>query len=355
MEPTKANLKYAERLRSSILLEIAQGTFSPAKYFRTGDETATPTVRVALEGWLLSMEKQVAVSTLRDYKSAVSFHLIPAFGDLPIDKIPAQTIRAWISGLKDVSRKRINNVLVPLRGALGDAFHDGQIDRNPMDRIKNLPLDTREPDPFSPEEVGLILKEAEGPLRNFLQFAFWSGLRTSELIALEWGDVDWKRGSFFVRRAIVRGVKKETKTKAGMREVKLLDPAKEALEAQKEYSLLPGARIFTNPVTRNPWNDDTAIMRHWQTTLRKAGVRYRNPYQTRHTYASLLLSAGENPMWVASQMGHADWGMIRKRYGRWIPSVDPSVGEKANLISRKIGSDGDGMVTGENVPKGKSM
>ncbi|RMH36814.1 MAG: hypothetical protein D6694_13555, partial [Gammaproteobacteria bacterium] len=48
-------------------------------------------------------------------------------------------------------------------------------------------------------------------------------------------------------------------------------------------------------------------------------VRYRPPYQTRHTYASMMLSAGANPLWVARQMGHKDWGMIRKRYGRWIP------------------------------------
>lgn len=88
-------------------------------------------------------------------------------------------------------------------------------------------------------------------------------------------------------------------------------------------------------------------LKDWQTVLRKAGIRYRNPYQTRHTYASLLLSVGENPMWVASQMGHADWGMIRKRYGRWIPSVDLEVGEKANRISLNPGSDGDRLVTGK--------
>lgn len=59
----------------------------------------------------------------------------------------------------------------------------------------------------------------------------------------------------------------------------------------------------------------SVILKHWQSVLRKAGVRYRNFYQTRHTYASLLLSAGENPMGMASQMGHADWGMIRKGSG----------------------------------------
>ena len=354
MEPTKGNLKYAERLRASILLEIAQGTFDPEKYFDTGEEKSLPTVEEALTSWLASHKRTTAASTLRDYRSAATFHLIPRFGHLTLDAVTPSLVRAWIASLTDISNKRVNNILVPLRGIFADAFHDGVIDRNPMDRIKNLSLDTREPDPFSPEEVAAILEKAEGPLRHLVQFAFWTGLRTSELIALEWGDVDWGRGSIFVRRAIVRKVTKDTKTKAGHREVKLLAPAIEALNAQKEHSLLAGGRIFTNPITRTPWNDDTAILRHWQSLLRKAGIRYRNPYQTRHTYASLLLSAGENPMWVASQMGHADWGMIRKRYGRWIPSMDPTVGEKAERIFEKMTRNGDKMVTSEEGKNRKS-
>ena len=56
----------------------------------------------------------------------------------------------------------------------------------------------------------------------------------------------------------------------------------------------------------------------WTPALQRANVKYRTPYQTRHTFASMLLSRGENPLWVANQMGHKDWGMIRKTYGRWI-------------------------------------
>lgn len=67
----------------------------------------------------------------------------------------------------------------------------------------------------------------------------------------------------------------------------------------------------------------------WAHALKRAEVRYRNPYQTRHTYASMMLSAGEHPMWVAQQMGHADWGMIRRIYGKWIPDADTQAGSRA--------------------------
>lgn len=46
------------------------------------------------------------------------------------------------------------------------------------------------------------------------------------------------------------------------------------------------------------------------------------------TYASTLLSAGKNPVWVASTMGHKNWAMIIKAHGRWIPSVAPDAGHK---------------------------
>ncbi|NOQ69130.1 MAG: tyrosine-type recombinase/integrase, partial [Gammaproteobacteria bacterium] len=61
-------------------------------------------------------------------------------------------------------------------------------------------------------------------------------------------------------------------------------------------------------------------------------VKYRKPSNTRHTFASLMLSSGVNPMWVAKQLGHADWGMIRKTYGRWLPDVDTSISDKVSYL-----------------------
>nr|WP_309477333.1 tyrosine-type recombinase/integrase [Nitrosomonas supralitoralis] len=69
-----------------------------------------------------------------------------------------------------------------------------------------------------------------------------------------------------------------------------------------------------------PWKSNQPIRKNvWILALKKAGIKYRNPYQTRHTFASTLLSRGKNPLWVAQQMGHKDWGQIIKIYGRWIP------------------------------------
>jgi integrase len=135
--------------------------------------------------------------------------------------------------------------MIPLRGMLADAHADGLIERNPMDRVRNLTVRTEEPAPFTPDERNAILAACVEPQnRHLFQFAFWTGLRTSELIALEWQDVDWRRGVVRVRRASVRKHVKPPKTRAGERDVMLLPPALEALQAQRPYSELKGGRCF---------------------------------------------------------------------------------------------------------------
>jgi integrase len=347
LPPTKPNLIHAERLKASIRHAIAIGKFRYGDFFpdskraRIGLRSSLQTVSEALDKFLEACRRTCEYSTWRDYRSAVEHHLKPTFGKLLVRDLTAAGIKAWLGGLS-ISNKRINNVLIPLRGILGDAFADGLIDRNPADRVNNLPNRLDEPHPFSPVEVSQILAALPEQARNLFQFAFWTGLRTSELIALEWGDIDMARSVVCVRRASVQKRTKQTKTKAGEREVKLFPPAAEALQRQKSFTFLAGGRVFNNPRTNKPWETDGQIRKTaWTPALKRAGVIYRNPYQTRHTYASTLLSAGENPLWVAQQMGHKDWGMIRRRYGRWIPEVDASAGGKVMQFWAQIGHKGD--------------
>jgi len=223
--------------------------------------------------------------------------------------------------------------LIPLRGMLADAFADGVIDRDPMNRVKNLEVRQEDPEPFTFEEQQRILDALPDQGRNLIQFAFWTGLRTSELIALEWGDIDRVRNTVYVQRACVRGKLKFPKTRSGKREVMLLPKAIEALESQMACTFKKGKHIFHNPETNKPWSSDVKIRYPlWTKALKAAGVRYRNPYQTRHTYASMLLSAGENPAWIAKQMGHTNMNMVMQKYGRYMPDHDPLAGQK--IISR---------------------
>lgn len=64
-------------------------------------------------------------------------------------------------------------------------------------------------------------------------------------------------------------------------------------------------------------------------TVQAIKAKIRDCVWTRHSYASRMLTAEESPMWVAEQMGHSDWGMIRRIYGKYIPGSHPEAGQKA--------------------------
>jgi len=332
MPATPANLKHAERTRNVILFEIATGTFKLEKHFpkRAGVGRATGQVGEALSEYLRYKRTDCALSTIRDYKSAIEFHLRPKFGDMAFSDVNYSMVRAWLADL-EISSKRKNNILIPLREIFQAAYRDGVIQSNPLDRIENFRHSPEEPNPFTPEEINQVLGACKDEqVKNLFQFAFYTGLRTSELIALRWEDVDLDRNEVFVTRAKVRKTFKATKTLAGQRHVSLQPIARDALVSQARFRSESHPEIFLNPKTGAPWIDDGQLRkRAWQPLFKSISVTPRNPYQTRHTFASIMLSAGEDPFWVSVQMGHKNLQMTLKRYARWLRLANKENGSKA--------------------------
>lgn len=79
---------------------------------------------------------------------------------------------------------------------------DAQSGLVPLSRVKNLPYKTREPEPFTQEEINKILNELTGQEKNLIQFAFYSGLRSSELIALRWQDAEFEQNRIFIETSL---------------------------------------------------------------------------------------------------------------------------------------------------------
>ena len=61
--------------------------------------------------------------------------------------------------------------------------------------------------------------------------------------------------------------------------------------------------------------------RVWYPLLRHLDLRRRRPYQTRHTAATLWLSTGESPEWIARQLGHTTTEMLFRVYSRFRPNL----------------------------------
>ena len=157
------------------------------------------------------------------------------------------------------------------------------------------------------------------PFKEFYQFSFYTGLRTGELLGIRWKDIELEKRIAHIRVNITNGIEKAPKTKASIRTVELHPLAIEALMSIRNSDYFDSNRVFIDPKTSKEFKYADGLRKYvWKPCLEKAKVEYRYPYQCRHTYASLMLSSGKNPLWVARQMGHSDWGMIRKVYGRWI-------------------------------------
>lgn len=343
LSANKGHWREAERLLATIQLEIARGTHNPSVHFpeykrvqrfRGGFQF---TVKERLEAWLKEKRKGLSASTLRGYETVTHHHLIPALGSKRLSELRTEDVRTFVHTLA-VSNQRINNILIPLRGVTADAYAEGVIERDPLQRVTGFPRNTPEVRPFDHKEVQAILGATEGEIRDTLTVGFFTGLRTSELIGLRWSDVAADFRTLFIRHVRTREESKERpKTAAGRRSVKVAPIARAALQRQAERNR-GKLFVFMNPRTGEPWTHDGPLRKTaWAPALSRAGVPYRKPYAMRHTFASMALSAGESPMWVAAQLGHRDTGMVFRVYGKYIPDPDSGDGQK---VERLWSSDG---------------
>lgn len=346
--PTAANQKRVAQHRATILDAIARNEFDYAVTFPESKNrfkfSAIP--RSAgllfedyLESWITGKKKELKASTWAGYNkivSAIVKSTAPRLGSILLPDLRRTHVREWCKA-QEATNKWLANVQSVLRTALQDALDDELLETNPLYGWKYEKPDAikthDDVDPFTPDEREALLKSFSDPqYKNMFEVAFWTGLRTSELIALTWNDIDWLRGEARINKAKTQFAEEAetTKTRKGIRDVKLLAPAMAALKRQKAATFMQGGEIFRDPRTGAPWSGDEAIRQGpWKTAVRRSGVRYRRPYQTRHTYASMMLTAGEPLGWVANQMGHSDLSMLARVYARWIKSATPDVGNKA--------------------------
>jgi len=339
LKPCATNRRIVEKHRADIIYAIENGTFDYSVTFPKSKRAAKLRVEnevlsigALLDKWLDSKERHIKASTYNGYRKAIGV-LKVAFGEMAASDIKKRDLREWCDKLT-CGNKRIRNLVQPLKDAMQGAVDDELIDINPIKdfRYKRIePPKDDHVDPLSREEAEKLLLSLTGQYKNQVQFALWTGLRPSELIALQWGDIDFIRGVVWVHLAKTQDSREveTTKTNAGTREVKLLAPALSALGGQKVHTFLSGKHIFINEMTGKPFTGDQQLWRAWRRSLLKAGIRYRNPYQTRHSYASWLVTSGENLSWIATQMGHSSAIVTAKHYARFLTDSQPDAGNKA--------------------------
>jgi integrase len=333
LKPTPANLKWAAGLKARIEHEIATGTFEYARHFPDSPRAAAHVgakLSLALSAYIDSLARSVEPETVKEYRQS-SDTLVAGIGDKHLANLTRADVRNWVAG-SPLSKKRIDNILIPLRGCLAQGIEDGLLKRNVLDgfTVERVGGAKKDIDPFTPDEVEALGRATGGSLWTFWA---WTGLRSGEVVGLRWGDVDDALRTISIRRAVRLGREKSPKTAAGRRDLLLLPPAIDQLRSQDRGGVVDP--VWRNPNTGRDWHEAKALARAFRKACKEAGVRYRYVYQLRHSFASRALSSGENPLWVARYMGHTDVGMVQRHYGKWIPSVDPLAGSR--MVQSKAG------------------
>ncbi len=321
-----ASITEARRLRDDLLKEMAVDDI------RKVDDD--PLFGELAEQWYRIRSRQIKYSTMRDYQSAMNLYILPRFGNCPLRNISYLDVEEFKAELNR-SAKRINNILVPMRSVFTMAYKEGIIKDNVMSRVDNLRIDEPTINPLSMDEVIKVLECVHPHYKNCLVVLFFTGLRFGEMAALKWKNVHFDRKTARICETLVYGVEGRTKTRKSNRDIDLLPPVTDALTKQKEQRHGKSDYVFLD-VHGNPLTTDHLREVIWKPALKKAGVEYRPMMQTRHTFATISLSEGENIGWVQHMLGHSSLQMIFTKYYAWIPKKTRNDGSAMMKAYEKI-------------------
>lgn len=371
LQPTEANILYAGNKLSAMKIDVQTGAYSTDEaafwhkhfpsdprhniinhtlrdYFEQYRDSRRFDLAFASQKGLGSVEKMLEPHKLldRDLRD-ISHRDLERVRNQALTTRKASTVKLYFTLLKAVTN---------------EAIKDGYIDKCPFAQLRKLRQSNEEGDPsdvaepFSQDELRRLLDACRNDrYRQMISFLFWSGVRPGEMKALAWEDVDFELGTVRIRYNLSRsGFIKPPKTQAGIRTIDLLPPALEVLKKQREVSyMLPPQKDLVNLLhnktrtelrrrvflKRSGERHDTPQLysshKAWSELLRRAGLAYRTSYQLRHSYASMMLMIGAHPAYLAKQMGHKDWGMIRTVYAKWITDEHPSYRDE---LAKKLGN-----------------
>lgn len=270
-----------------------------------------------------------------DQKRYVIEKVIEYFENKKVRSITRLDVKKYLNTL-EVKTDSKRPYLTAIRGILGIALDDEAIKRNVASGIElRSEEEEDEIEPFSHEEVKLILDNTEGMLRNYLGIAFYQGFRPGETLGIMRSEaIDaLKENKISIKRSISKGKITTPKTKSSIREVPLFEMAIPFIEDQLKRS----TSFYLFDIDGKYVRDINAIMqRRWTKLLEKLGIEYRKAYNTRHTFITAMLNSGEYKMMdIAKMVGHKNIRMIVEHYAGFIKDDHLRVNVKTDIFGRK--------------------
>ena len=312
-----------------------------------GSNSNAPTVSEFKELWLDEMSPTWRASYVNSVTSIFNGHILPKFEDKVVSHITKADILQFRAILakaspetgKSKTATTVNKILKIFRLMMCEAA-DRYDFTNPFTGVKLLKEQKTDIHPLSLDEVYLFLKHIRADFHDYFKVRFFSGMRSGEITGLRWENIDFERKQILVRETIVQGQVEYTKNDGSFRVIDMTSPLFDALTAQKKAT---GNKDYVFCNSRgNALDNRNVNNRVWQPMLELLGLKRRRLYETRHTCATLWMASGENPEWVARQLGHVNTEMLFKVYSRFVPNLTRQDGSAFENL----------MIKNENEKKG---
>lgn len=292
------------------------------------DVGTTPLFKEFAEVWFAEKAVEWRTSHKKTIRDDINKRLVPRFGDMEVGVITKADILAFRADLAKaparnknttLSNPRINKILDPLRQIICEAADRFNF-RTPFQNIKQLRVKRSDVEPFALDEVKSIINTVRPDFKNYFTVRFFTGMRTGEVHGLKWKYIDFERRLILVRETVVDGEETYTKTDSSQREIQMSQLVFDALKEQRKGTGTRSEFVFCNRdgLTLDYKNVNNRV---WKPLLRHLGLKVRRPYQCRHTAATLWMGAGENPEWIARQLGHSTTEMLFRVYSRYVPNL----------------------------------
>lgn len=353
-------LKTTKKLRDFLELELAKFQME----VESGDFIVPE--KTLLSDFVKLWENKYAVKELSEtvlptHLSHIKNHILPALGNMRIDKITPIHIIDMLDNMKRADKKdkpisirTKQDVYLTMRNIMQRAVEWKLIKENPA--IVNKPKDPNKIDEevnvYDEKEVeALFIAVQDQPFhwRVFLTLSLAAGLRRSENLALEWSNIDLDEGTIKIQKAITRGRNganlKGTKSKKSKRTIYLPDSVVEELKEYKVYwdvqKKNAGDKWIEN---EHEWlfcNIDgthfypTSPTTWWRRFLKKVGIRHIRLHDLRHTSATLLINQGVHAKVISERLGHSNFSFTMNTYGHAIKKADKDAASKLDDLFKK--------------------